>query len=136
MNLNQYGQGEQTVSSALIAGGSAIFNTNRPTPADNDVCTNSLGEARGYFVDLLNASGGVGSNQICGGDRSGIFVGGGLPPPPVITTVPIDGKLRTIIIGAVQKDGGTSSIVGAQRIKPIIDSQRRPIFWRHNIDAQ
>src|SRR3546814_10347372 len=108
MNLNQYGQGEQTVSSALIAGGSAIFNTNRPTPADNDVCTNSLGEARGYFVDLLNASGGVGSNQICGGDRSGIFVGGGLPPPPVITTVPIDGKLRTIIIGAVQKDGGTS----------------------------
>src|SRR3546814_9366548 len=68
MNLNQYGQGEQTVYSALIAGGSAIFNTNRPTPADNDVCTNSLGEARGYFVDLLNASGGVGLNQICGGD--------------------------------------------------------------------
>src|SRR3546814_5276913 len=95
----------------------------------SDVCSSDL-------VDLLNASGGVGSNQICGGDRSGIFVGGGLPPPPVITTVPIDGKLRTIIIGAVQKDGGTSSIVGAQRIKPIIDSQRRPLFLRHNIDAQ
>src|SRR3546814_19557403 len=69
MNLNQYGQGEQTVSSALIAGGSAIFNTNRTTPADNDVGTNSLGKARGYFVDLLNASGGVGSKQISGGDR-------------------------------------------------------------------
>src|SRR3546814_18641441 len=106
MNLNQYGQGEQTVSSALIAGGSAIFNTNRPTPADNDVCTNSLGEARGYFVDLLTASGGVGSNQSCGGARSGIFVGGGLPQPPVLTPVPLVCKLRTHSTCSVQKDGG------------------------------
>src|SRR3546814_13468570 len=78
MNLNQYGQGEQTVSSALIAVGSAILNTNRPTSADNDVCTNSLGEARGYFVDLLNASGVVGADQLCGCARSGLFVGAGL----------------------------------------------------------
>src|SRR3546814_13701512 len=95
----------------------------------SDVCSSDL-------VDLLNASGGVGSNQICGGDRSGIFVGGGLPPPPVITTVPIDGKLRTIFIGAVQKAGGTSSIVWAQRIKPLLASQRPQIFWSNNLDAQ
>lgn len=136
MNLNQYGTGEQAVSSALIAGGSVIFSTNRPTPDSDTECTSSLGEARGYFVDLLNASGGVGTAQTCGGDRSSTFVGGGLPPSPVIATVPIDGKQRTIIIGAVQKSGGASSIVGAQRIKPVIDSRRKPIYWRHDIDAQ
>lgn len=145
MDLNQYGRGEQTVTSALIAGGFVVFSTNRPTATDTTACSNSLGEARGYFVNLLNGSGAVGTTASCGGDRSGTFVGGGLPPSPVVATVPItvrgaDGQThtetKTIVIGAVQRGGGASSIVGAQIVRPSIASRRRPVYWQKSGDSQ
>lgn len=139
INLTEQGAGEQVVTSASVAGGQVFFSTNRPTPASSLECTNSLGEARGYITSLFNGSGAVGVSGQCGGDRSSIFVGGGLPPSPVIATVPIvvDGEtvIKTVLIGGAQKDGTVSSIVGAQQVKPTIASIRRPVSWRRDIDT-
>jgi Tfp pilus tip-associated adhesin PilY1 len=129
IDLDAQGQGEQVVTSAVVAAGFVFFSTNRPTPADTTACSTSLGEARGYFLNLLNASGAIGVSGACGGTRSSTFVGGGLPPSPVLATVPIDGELRTVVIGAVQKTGEPSSPIEAQRVRPPIASDRKPIYW-------
>lgn len=139
INLTEHGIGEQVVTSPVVAGGLVYFSTNRPTPESATECSTSLGEARGYIVNLLNSSGAVGVPEECGGDRSGVFTGGGLPPSPVIASVPIevDGEtvIKTVIIGAQEKDGSVSSIVGAQQIKPTIPSVRRPVSWSKDIDS-
>lgn len=139
INLTEHGIGEQVVTSPIVAGGLVYFSTNRPTPESATECTTSLGEARGYIVNLLNSSGAVGVSGTCGGDRSGAFTGGGLPPSPVIATVPIevDGEtvIKTVIIGAQEKDGSVSSIVGAQQVEPTIPSVRRPVSWSKDIDT-
>lgn len=130
INLNQYGQGEQTVTSAIIAGGLIAFSTNRPIPTESGSCGSPLGEARGYWVNLLSASGAIGVDGLCGGSRSSTFVGGGLPPSPVIGTVPIGGKPTTVIIGAVQKEGGASTPISPQKVKPPISPIRKRIYWK------
>jgi Tfp pilus tip-associated adhesin PilY1 len=129
IDLDAQGQGEQVVTSAVIAAGFVFFSTNRPTPAETTACSTSLGEARGYFMNVFNASGAIGVTGACGGSRSSTFVGGGLPPSPVLATVPIDGELRTVVIGAVQKTGEPSSPIEAQRVRPPIASDRKPIYW-------
>lgn len=133
MNLNRYGQGEQVVTSALIASGMATFSTNRPIPADAASCSTSLGEARGYWVNLFNASGGINVAGVCGGTRSSTFVGGGLPPSPVKASgVPIDGKMVSVVIGAVQKGSseaaGASVSIAPQRVRPAITSKRKRVY--------
>ena len=136
MDLNQYGQGEQTVTSALILGGLVTFSTNRPIPPAVGSCTTTLGEARGYWVNLLNASGGigVGSTGTCGGTRSAIFVGGGLPPSPVTGIVPVGGTSQAVVIGAVQRDGSASAPIGGQKVVPTIQATRRRVYWFKNVD--
>jgi Tfp pilus tip-associated adhesin PilY1 len=136
MTLNANGQGEQVVTSAVISAGFVIFSTNRPTASATESCDNSLGEARGYIVNLFNASGAIGVPGAQGGSRSSVFVGGGLPPSPVIAVVPIGGVLKSVVIGAVQKDsgGGGGSGVGnsplqAQELRPPIKSLRTPVYW-------
>jgi type IV pilus assembly protein PilY1 len=129
MNLNASGQGEQVVTSALIAGGMVTFSTNRPIPPQAGTCSTTLGEARGYWVNLLNASGAIGTQGACGGTRSSPFVGGGLPPSPVLANgVPVDGKATTVVIGAVQKGsngaGGASVAISPQKIRPPVRSKR------------
>ncbi len=138
MDLNQYGQGEQTVTSALILGGMVTFSTNRPIPPAAGSCSTTLGEARGYWVNLLNASGGVGvgTSATCGGSRSAAFVGGGLPPSPVTGTVPIAGVPRTVVIGAVRRDNTVSAPIGGQNVQPAIKSTRKRIYWFTNTDSQ
>lgn len=127
------GRGEQTVTSALIAAGMVTFNTNRATPSSAQACRNPLGEARGYWVNLLNGSGGVGvGNASCGGDRSSVFVGGGLMPSPTLASVVIGKKVETVVIGATQRSGGSSSGIAPQQLKPAISSKRRTIYWRAN----
>jgi hypothetical protein len=133
MNLTQYGQGEQTVTSALISGGMATFSTNRPIPPDTASCSTALGEARGYWVNLFNASGAINVDGTCGGARSSIFVGGGLPPSPVkASSVPVNGKSMTVVIGAVQKGGsnaaGASVSIAPQRLRPAISSKRKRVY--------
>jgi type IV pilus assembly protein PilY1 len=132
MNL-EGGRGEQVVTSPLIAGGMVTFNTNRALPASEYACSNPLGEARGYWVNLLNASGSIGvGTASCGGDRSSVFVGGGLMPSPTIASVMIDGKMETVAIGAAQRSGGSSSGIAPQQVKPAISSKRKTIYWRSN----
>jgi Tfp pilus tip-associated adhesin PilY1 len=158
MTLNQFGPknaingtGEQVVTSAVIAAGFVIFSTNRPTPDDGNACTNSLGEARGYIVNLFNASGAIGVPGAQGGNRSSIFAGGGLPPSPVVAVVPIGGVLKPVVIGAVPKhsggggfggdgsDGSGSGAAGsplqAQEFRPPIRSIRTPVYWYRSGDA-
>lgn len=136
MDLNQYGTGEQTVTSAIILGGLVTFSTNRPIPPATGSCTTTLGEARGYWVNLLNGSGGigVGTSGTCGGTRSATFVGGGLPPSPVTGVVPVGGISRTIVIGAVQRDGTASAPIGGQKVVPSIKAVRKRVYWFKNVD--
>lgn len=129
MDLNQNGQGEQTVTSALIVAGMVTFSTNRPLDPATGQCTTALGEARGYWVNLLNGSGAIGVDGSCGGSRSSVFTGGGLPPSPVLATgVPVGDKITTVVIGAIKKDGGSSCPFCAQGVKPTISSRRKKVY--------
>ncbi|MDB6043187.1 MAG: hypothetical protein JWM63_1738 [Gammaproteobacteria bacterium] len=131
MDLNQYGQGEQTVTSAVIAAGMVAFSTNRPIPAAQGTCSTQLGEAHGYWVNLFNASGGIGATGAsCGGTRSAVFIGFGLPPSPVLATVPVDGRVETIVIGAAQLAGGASAAIAPQEVRPTIVPTRKEIYWK------
>ena len=136
MDLTANGTGEQTVTSALIIGGMTTFSTNRPVP-NSAACTTALGEARGYFVNLLNGSGSIGVAATCGGARSGIFVGGGLPPTPVAGTVTVNGKPKTVLVGAIQRGANTaSSPLSGQEVRPPISSKRSRIYWRTPSDTR
>jgi type IV pilus assembly protein PilY1 len=128
MDLNT-GRGEQTVTSAMIFGGLVFFSTNRPVPTTPGQCGANLGEARGYAVNLLNASGAVNTEALCGGDRSGVFLGGGLPPSPVVGRVMVGTRPVTVMIGGIQRSGGASSPIGAQRVRPVITQKRLRTYW-------
>jgi type IV pilus assembly protein PilY1 len=137
IDLNQYGQGEQTVTSALITSGLIVFSTNRPIAPEAGTCTTSLGEARGYWVNIFNGSGAIGTTNICGGTRSDKFVGGGLPPSPIFAVVPIDGVPTTVVIGAVQREGGSgggvnggSSPIAPQEVLPNTNLKRNTVYWK------
>jgi type IV pilus assembly protein PilY1 len=126
--------GEQTVSSAVIAGGMVTFSTNRAFPTPPNTCTANLGEARGYWLNLVNASGAITVTGTCGGARSETFVGGGLPPSPVLTSVTVNGKVVNVIIGAVDRAGGASAPIQAQRIVAPVSLARHPVYWNKGGD--
>jgi len=128
------GTGEQGVTSSLIFGGLVFFSSNRAVSTVVGACANDLGEARGYAVNLLTASGAVGTEALCGGTRSGVFIGGGLPPSPVTGVVPVDGVPVTVMIGGIQRTGGASSAIGSQRVKPSISQKRSRIYWYRDGD--
>ncbi len=131
MDLNQYGKGEQTVTSALILGGQVVFSTNRPIPPAAGTCSTVLGEARGYWLNLFSGSGTISTNAVsCGGDRSSIFVGGGLPPSPVTGNVMVDGKPVTVVIGAVDRDGGASTPISPGKVVPVVKPTRSRIYHK------
>lgn len=135
MDLTANGPGEQGVTSALIIAGMVTFSTNRPV-TNPAACTTALGEARGYWVNLLNASGAIGSSGVCGGRTSSVFLGGGLPPSPVSGTVSINGVPQVVVIGAVQKDpNATNSALSGQQVKPPIASTRKRTYWRTTGDT-
>jgi Tfp pilus tip-associated adhesin PilY1 len=127
-------RGEQTVTSASIFGGLIFFSTNRPVATLPGQCAANLGEARGYAVNLLNASGAVGTEALCGGTRSGTFIGGGLPPSPVVGSVPVNGKQVTVVIGGIQRTGAASSPISAQRVRPTITQRRTRLYWYQHGD--
>jgi hypothetical protein len=132
MKLNQYGTGEQTVTSALIAGGMVYFSTNRPV-ANTNSCGPLLGEARGYAVNLFSRSGGIGVPDACGGTSSGIFTGGGLPPSPVQATVPVDGKNVTVCIGCASEATG-NSVIDSNKVKFLVQPKRKRIYSNAKTD--
>ncbi|MCE3261649.1 MAG: hypothetical protein K0R43_728 [Pseudoduganella sp.] len=120
-------KGEQVVTSALIVSGTVMFSTNRPIVGSSASCATALGEARGYIVNLFNASGAVDENGFCGGSRSSVFSGGGLPPSPVLASgVPVklsDGtyRHRSVVIGS----GKTPSAIEAAPASPPVKSTRK-----------
>lgn len=126
--------GEQTVTSAVIVGGMAAFSTSSPVPPAPDACTNALGCARGYWVDLFNASGAIGVEGTCGGARASGFTGGGLPPSPVLGTVPIEGKPVTVCVGCASKAGGSSEVVSPSEIKVNLSRKRKLQYWKSSGD--
>lgn len=132
MDLNQYGQGEQVVTSALILAGQVIFSTNRPIDPASGSCATGLGEARGYWVSLANGSGTIDQTNpgSCGGDRSSKFVSDGMPPSPVVGTVLIDGKPVTVVIGAVDQGGGVSTAISPGKVLPPVKAIRKRIYHR------
>jgi type IV pilus assembly protein PilY1 len=135
INLNAAGAnptdnvGEQGATSSTIFAGLVFFSTNRPVPTPPGACAQNLGEARGYVLNLLNASGAADTLAICGSGRSQTFAGGGLPPSPVTGTVPVDGKPVTVMIGGVQRGGGVSTSIGAQRVTPAVTQRRSRPYW-------
>ena len=139
IRLNKQGQGEQTVTSALIAAGLVSFSTNRPVAPAANSCSATLGEARGYWLNLFNGAGAIGTTGACGGTQSSIFQGGGLPPSPVIGIVPVNimkngvvtgTQIETVVIGAVQRDGSQSTSISPQEIKPTVKAKRKIIYWK------
>jgi len=134
MDLDAYGRGEQTVTSAVIVGGFVAFSTNRAIPRSANACA-PLGEARGYAVNLLNASGVIGAQpKTCGGDRSGLFAGGGLPPSPVVADVDIDGQVIKIGIGVVNLEGGASAGIQSEQVFNMPPQRRTRVYWRQEGD--
>jgi type IV pilus assembly protein PilY1 len=133
IDLNS-GTGEQAVTSSTIFGGLVFFSTNRPDPTPAGSCNANLGKANGYALNLLNASGAADTLSICGGSRYAEFKGGGLPPSPVTGTVPVNGKQVTVMIGGVQRDGGVSSSIGAQRVSPSLTQRRARTYWYTDVD--
>ncbi len=128
------GTGEQTVTSSVIFGGTIFFSTNRPVATAPGTCATNLGEARGYAVNLFNASGVIGTGGLCGGDRSGVFTGGGIPPSPVVGTVPVslpDGSSKPInvLIGGIDLKTGGGSPIGAQQPPVPIQQIRSRVYW-------
>jgi Tfp pilus tip-associated adhesin PilY1 len=134
MDLTANGTGEQTVTWALIVDGMVTFSTNRPI-ASATTCASPLGEARSYWLNLLNGSGAIGVNGTCGGSRSEVFVGGGIPPSPVSATVNVGGVSQTVVIGAGQRDGASSSALSGQQISLPITNKRTRIYWRNSGDT-
>jgi type IV pilus assembly protein PilY1 len=131
-------RGEQTISAALIAGGMVTFSTNRPKAPDPNTCAPNLGEARGYWLNLFNASGAISvtGGGTCGGIyRSTAFPAYvALPPTPVLATVTVDGKVVTVVIGAIDRGGGASAPIQAQRIVAPVSLTRRAVYWHNSGD--
>jgi type IV pilus assembly protein PilY1 len=117
------GTGEQTVTSSLVIAGDVAFSTNRPLPPSVLSCTNSLGEARGYNLNLFNASGALNGNS-----RSGAFLQGGLPASPTLFTTTVGGQVITGTIGVKTDTCNSAQCPG----KPVINiSPRRHIVYWH-----
>lgn len=116
------GTGEQTVTSSLIAAGAVAFSTNRPIPPAQSTCNNTLGEARGYNLSLFNASG-----NLTNSDRSGVFLGGGLPASPTLFTTTVGTQVVTGTIG-VKTDTCNSAECPSRPPLPV-NPKRRVLYW-------
>ena len=129
------GRGEQTVTNSVIVSGMATFSTSRPGGTSLDVCSRPIGVANGYWVNLFNGSGAIGVEGTCGGSRSKEFSGGGLPPSPVLATVPIDGKLTTVLIGATERRlGAITSFISVVEAPQDSSGKRERAYWSSDVD--
>lgn len=116
------GTGEQTVTSSLVIAGDVAFSTNRPIPPSASSCTNSLGEARGYNLNLFNASGALNGNN-----RSGTFLQGGLPASPTLFTTTVNNQVVTGTIGVKTDTCNSAQCPGKPPIN--ISPRRHIVYW-------
>jgi Tfp pilus tip-associated adhesin PilY1 len=130
--LSMSGRGEQVISSSLVNSGLVYFSTNRAVPATAGACSTSLGEAKGYILNILTGSGAIGVNGLCGGSTSSVFIGGGLVPSPVLArNVSVSGHASpvNVLIGVAAKGGSmgastSTSPCAANKISVAIDGQQ------------
>ena len=47
----------------------------------------------------------------------------------MLATVVVGGNTETVLIGAIQKNGTPSSVVGAQKVIPPLNFARKMIYW-------
>ena len=140
--LTANGRGEQVVTPAVIVSGQVTWGTNRPLLPTAGTCTNSLGEARGYLVDLVRGSGAIGTSGVCGGATSAAYAGGGLPIPPDVNVTRLtgqDGKQVYVgtCIGCPPKNDSSGSSTGTQPLSNFKPSDpfdtksesRRRVYW-------
>jgi type IV pilus assembly protein PilY1 len=117
-----FGQCEQTVNKALTIAGITYFGTNAPSAVSATSCTANLGIARGYAVDYL-------TGNATGGTRSGVYVGGGMPPSPVAGVVNVDGTKYPFCIGCIDPTAANASALqGSKVIINPTGSRYRP-YW-------
>lgn len=123
--MGMQGRGEQVVNPAAIAGGQVLFNSYRPGTPSVGMCTRPLGIATAYRMSLFSPS-------ACDVDRGTEIVGGGMPIPPVITTVPVtdpDGNNEELVTVCIGCEG-----LKVNEIEPETDQTRRRIYWNTDID--
>ncbi len=140
------GRGEQTVTSALIVGGMVAFSTNRPEPAATGTCTTNLGRAYGYWLNIFSGSGAISKTNTCGGASSVEFIGGGLPPSPVLaTSVPVKtgtttggtampDSFVTVCFGCAPRDGGSATPTSPTRVGPTLSPNRKRSYTYSSTD--
>jgi len=128
--------GEQTVTPAVIVGGQVSWGTNIPNPhVSSAACVNSLGNAYGYLVNLLNGSGAIGVSGTCGGTVSTPYTGGGLPLPPTVGTVAVtdpntgDTTYVGVCISCPNKSGGGGSPLTPGKPFPTTGEKRTRVYW-------
>lgn len=131
------GRGEQVATSSVTIGGMVAFNTYKPGGSTVGMCSRPMGVSSAYLVNLFNASGAIGVDGVCGGQRS-VEVGTGMPIAPTIGTVKVkddpsctgndcDGDIITFCIGC---EGGLKTT----ELEPTVDQVRQRTYWSSDID--
>ena len=123
--------GEKSINAPLTVAGITYFGTNTPKVASNQ-CSPNLGDARGYAVNFLNGTSGVGDRDQNGtideSDLYADFIGGGLPPSPVTGVVKIDDKYVRFVIGTGGNKEYSSAIEGHE-VQANPNSNRSRVYW-------
>jgi hypothetical protein len=117
-------RGEQVVNPSALAGGRVFFNTFQPVGQTNAAVCADLGTAKGYSLPLFIPD----PTDV----QDTFIVGGGIPIPPVIATVLIEGPNgepdpRTVCIGCQGFD--------PIEIEPQVDSTMREAYMSESIDT-
>ncbi|MGH8351982.1 MAG: pilus assembly protein [Pseudomonas sp.] len=107
------GVGEKGVNAPVSVAGKTYFGTNKPIIPVAGACSGDLGEARAYTVSFSTAD--ISSN---------LFVGGGLPPSPVVGLVTIGNNTVPFIIGGA---GPTPFDPSTPTIE--LSNNRKRAFW-------
>lgn len=95
------------------------------------MCTTGLGESRGYWLNLFTGAGAIGVPGSCGGVASATFATPGFGIPPVTSTVTVDGRQETGIIGAVKKDNvGVNSPFQWGKSPGVAGQTRKKVYFQ------
>lgn len=127
-------RGEQTVTHSLIHLGTVSFSTSQAGTGTSatDICLRPLGTARSYRFNLFNGAAAWGGRKCDETHDPMPFVemaGGGIPPSPILTTVTIDGKKVTAILGAGEKGVADVSLTNPE-VRPLL----RRKYWGLGVD--
>ncbi len=136
-SMSLSGRGEQVATSSVTIGGMVAFNTYKPGGSAVGMCSRPMGVSTAYLVNLFNASGAIGVDGVCGGQRS-VEVGTGMPIAPTIGTVKVkndpsctgndcEGDVVTFCIGC---EGGLKTT----ELEPTVDQVRQRTYWSSDTD--